>query len=69
MSRRAHIVVTVKEDFDKKYRQFRKKLEREKILRDAKKMIYFESDSQKNRKRRMRAIKMEATRRALQELL
>ncbi len=69
MSRRAHIVVTVKEDFDKKYRQFRKKLEREKILRDAKKMIYFESDSQKNRKRRMREIKMEVTRRALQELL
>ena len=68
MARRAHISVTVKDDFDKKYRQFRKKIEREGILRDAKKIVYFESDSQKKRKKHMRAVKVEAIRRTLEEV-
>jgi ribosomal protein S21 len=65
MSRRAHIAVTVKDDFDRKYRQFKKKIEREGIMRDAKRMIYFESKSLKNRKKFMRAVKVESIRRSL----
>jgi len=64
MSRRAHIKITIKdENIEKKLRQFKKKIEREGIIRDAKKMIYFEPKSQKTRKRLLRAIKVETTRR------
>jgi small subunit ribosomal protein S21 len=69
MSRRAHITVTVKdENIDKKLRQFKKKIEREGIVRDAKKIAYFESKSQKTRKKLMRAKKVEAARRTMQKL-
>jgi small subunit ribosomal protein S21 len=69
MSRRAHIAVTVKEEnIDKKLRQFKKKIEREGVIRDAKRMVYFESKSQKNRKRLLRAKKVESTRRTMQGL-
>ena len=65
MSRRSHITVTVKgeEPIDKRLRQLKKKIEREGILRDAKKMVYYEPKSQKNRKKLLRAIKMEQLRR------
>ena len=64
MSRRAHITVTVKdENIEKKLRQFKKKLEREGIFRDAKKLAFFESPSSIRRRKRMRAIKMESIRR------
>jgi len=64
MARRAHIVVTVKEEnIEKKLRQFKKKLEREGVLKDAKKLSFFESPSLIRRRKRMRAIKMESIRR------
>lgn len=66
MARRAHISVTVKgeEPIDKRLRQLKKKIEREGILRDAKKMVYYEPKSQQNRKKLLRAIKMESLRRS-----
>lgn len=64
MTKRAHITVSIKgENLEKKLRQFKKKIEREGIVKDAKKLVYFESKSQKNRKRLMRAKKMETARR------
>jgi len=64
MARKAHVIVTIKDDFDKKYRQFKKKVEREGIIRDAKKMVFYESPSQKMRRKLMRAIKLESIRRS-----
>lgn len=64
MSRRAHITVTVKdENIEKKLRQFKKKIEREGIVREAKAQVYFESPSSKLRKKHMRAVKLEMIRR------
>lgn len=65
MSKKSHVVVTIKgESLEKKLRQFKKKIEREGIIKDAKKMIYFEPKSQKRRKKLLRAIKAEKIRRS-----
>lgn len=65
MSRRAHITVTVKEEnIEKKLRQFKKKIEREGIVKEAKAQVYFESPSIKRRKKKLRAIKLESLRRS-----
>jgi small subunit ribosomal protein S21 len=67
--RKAHVTVTVKDDnIDRKLRQFKKKVEREGVVRDSKRLVYFESPSQKQRKKRMRAVKQEAMRRAMLRL-
>jgi small subunit ribosomal protein S21 len=64
MSKRAHITVTVKdENIEKKLRQFKKKIEREGIVREAKAQVYFESPCSKARKKKMRAVKLEMIRR------
>ena len=55
-------------DIDRKLRQLKKKIERERIFHDAKRQIYFEPKSQKKRKRYLRAVKLEATRRAMLNL-
>jgi ribosomal protein S21 len=70
MARRSHVSVTVKNEdpIDKKLRQLKKKIERESILRDKKKEVYFEPESQKKRKRLLRAIKMESLRRTQSRL-
>ena len=69
MARRSHVTVTIKDDnVERKLRQFKKKIEREGIIRDAKRAVYFESKSQKLRKKRMRAIKMESIRRTQTQL-
>lgn len=64
MPKRAHITVTVKdENIEKKLRQFKKKIEREGIVREAKAQVYFEAPSAKQRKKHMRAQKLELIRR------
>lgn len=70
MARRSHVSVTVKNEdpIDKKLRQLKKKIERESILRDKKKEVYFEPECQKKRKRLLRAIKMESLRRTQSRL-
>lgn len=55
--RRANIEVPVSGSIDRALRQLKKKIEREGVVRDMKRTVYFESATQKRRKRLMRAIK------------
>ena len=57
MSKRSNIEITVSGHIDKALRQLKKKIEREGIVRDMKRTVYFESTTQKRRKRLVRAIK------------
>lgn len=57
MSKKANIEVTVSSNVEKALRQLKKKIEREGVVRDMKRTVYFESPTQKRRKRLMRAIK------------
>jgi small subunit ribosomal protein S21 len=69
MGKRAHITVTVKdENIEKKLRQFKKKIEREGIVKEAKAQVYFESPCTKRRKKKMRAVKLELIRRTAENL-
>jgi ribosomal protein S21 len=55
--KKANVMVIVGSNIDKALRQLKKKAEREGIVRDMKRSVYFESATQKRRKRLMRAIK------------
>jgi small subunit ribosomal protein S21 len=44
-------------NIDRSLRQLKKKIEREGVVRDMKRVVYFESPTQKRRKRLIRAIK------------
>lgn len=55
--KRANVEVVVGSNIDKALRQLKKKVEREGIVRDMKRSVYFEPATQKRRKRLMRAIK------------
>jgi len=69
MGKRAHITVTVKdENIEKKLRQFKKKIEREGVVKEAKAQVYFESPCAKRRKKKMRAAKLELIRRTAENL-
>ena len=57
MSKRSNIEIVVSGHIDKALRQLKKKIEREGIVRDMKRTVYFESTTQKRRKRLVRAIK------------
>ena len=57
MSKRSNIEISVSGHIDKAIRQLKKKIEREGIVRDMKRTVYFESTTQKRRKRLVRAIK------------
>jgi small subunit ribosomal protein S21 len=64
-----NIKVTVGDNIDRALRQLKKKMEREGIVRDIKRSVYFEKETQKRRKRLMRAIKSNLLRLANQGLL
>lgn len=49
--------IVVSHNVDRALKQLKKKIEREGIVRDMKRTVYFESPTQKRRKRLMRAIK------------
>lgn len=68
-SQKANISITVNDNLDKALRQLKKKIEREGISRDMKRLVYFESPTQKRRKRMIRAIKQNLLRMASQGLL
>jgi small subunit ribosomal protein S21 len=57
MSRTFNIEVSVSGNIERSLRVLKKKVEREGIVRDMKRRVYFESNTQKRRKRLMRAIK------------
>lgn len=57
MVKKYNIEVNVIGNVEKSLRILKKKIEREGIVRDMKRQVYFESSTQKRRKRLMRAIK------------
>lgn len=70
MSKKANIAITVNSsNVERALKQLKKKIEREGIIRDMKRVIYFESPTQKKRKRLMRAIKQNYIRMASQKLI
>lgn len=66
---KSNIVVPVTTNLDRALRQLKKKTEREGIVRDMKRQVYFESPTQKRRKRLMRAIKKNLVRMVSQGLI
>lgn len=57
MSRSYNVEVPVMGNIEKSLRQLKKKIEREGVVRDMKRQVYFEPPTQKRRKRALRAIK------------
>lgn len=57
MSKKPNISINVNENVERALRQLKKKIEREGVVRDMKRIVYYESPTQKKRKRMMRAIK------------
>lgn len=57
MSKKPNIEINVNENVERALRQLKKKIEREGVVRDMKRIVYYESPTQKRRKRMMRAIK------------
>ena len=56
--KKANITVMVQDNnFERALRQLKKKIEREGVVRDMKRMVYHEPRSQQRRKRKMRAVK------------
>jgi len=55
--KKSNIEVHVSSNVEKALRQLKKKIEREGVVRDMKRTVYFESPTQKRRKKLMRAIK------------
>lgn len=56
-SKKANVCVYVSSNVDRALKQLKKKIEREGVVRDMKRTVYFESPTQKRRKRLVRAIK------------
>ena len=55
--KKANIKINVTLNIEKALRQLKKKIEREGVVRDMKRIVYYESRAQKKRKRLIRAIK------------
>lgn len=69
MSKRANITINVSHSVERALRQLKKKIEREGVVRDMKRLVYFESPTQKKRKKLMRAIKQNYIRMASQKII
>lgn len=67
--RKSNIEIRVTSHIEKALRQLKKKIEREGIVRDMKRVVYFEPTTQKKRKRLMRAIKQNYIRMVSQRLI
>jgi len=67
--RRSNIEIQVTSNLERSLKQLKKKIEREGVVRDMKRLVYFEPPTQKRRKRLMRAIKQNLMRMASQGLL
>lgn len=57
MSKSYNIEIQVTGNLEKSLKQLKKKVEREGVIRDMKRQVYFEPPTQKRRKRLMRAVK------------
>ena len=67
--KKCNITIQVNHSVEKALRQLKKKIEREGVVRDIKRTVYFESPTQKRRKRLMRAVKKNLLRLAQQGLI
>jgi len=54
---KANITIAVHDNLERALRQLKKKIEREGVVRDMKRVVYYEPPTQKRRKRLIRAIK------------
>ena len=63
-NKKANVAIQVNNNLDRALRQLKKKIEREGVSRDMKRVVYFESPTQKRRKRLIRAIKQNLIRSA-----
>lgn len=66
---KSNVEIHVTTNLEKSLKQLKKKIEREGVVRDMKRLVYFEPPTQKRRKRLMRAIKQNLMRMASQGLL
>ncbi len=57
MAKTYNIEIQVTGNLEKSLKQLKKKIEREGVIRDMKRQVYYEPPTQKKRKRLMRAIK------------
>lgn len=69
MSKRANITILVNDNVERALKQLKKKIEREGVVRDMKRIVYYEPPTQKRRKRLMRAIKQNWLRMASQKII
>ena len=69
MSKKPNIEIHVTGNIERSLRQLKKKIEREGVVRDMKRRVYFEPPTQKRRKRLMRAIKQNYVRMVSQHLI
>lgn len=67
--RKSNIEIRVNDNVERALKQLKKKIEREGVVRDMKRTVYFEPPTQKRRKRLMRAIKQNLIRMASQNLI
>lgn len=66
--KKSNIEVYVGSNVDRALRQLKKKIEREGVVRDMKRTVYFEAPTQKRRKRLVRAIKQNYLRMVTQNI-
>ena len=69
MSKKSNIEIGVMGNVERSLRQLKKKIEREGVVRDMKRCVYFEPPTQKRRKRLMRAMKQNYMRMLSQRLV
>lgn len=67
--KKSNIEMNVTGNVERSLRQLKKKIEREGVVRDMKRQVYFEPPTQKRRKRLMRAIKQNYMRMLSQRLV
>ena len=67
--RKPNVELSVGNNVERSLRQLKKKIEREGVVRDMKRCVYFEPPTQKRRKRLMRAIKQNYMRMISQRLI
>jgi small subunit ribosomal protein S21 len=68
MSKIANVSINVHDNIERALKQFKKKIEREGVVRDMKRIVYFEPPTQKRRKKLLRAIKQNWIRMVSQRL-
>lgn len=68
MSKTVNISIAVHDNLERALKQLKKKIEREGVVRDMKRIVYYEPPTQKRRKKLLRAIKQNWIRMASQNI-